>query len=264
MFTTQPTMKTGKSAMRKALMLAAIPATLAATSLFAQVTDQAAAAQAQSNQEAAAAQTRINGLVDQTQELSQQYTAAMDAIDSLNKYNVQLQKQVDAQDTEKQSIQTQLTEIETTNREVLPLMERMVQTLDQFVKADIPFAVEERSNRVNGLIELMGRADVAISEKYRRILEAYQIELDYGRTLSAYKGPMGAGADARTVQFVQLGRISLMYQTDDGLETGYWDAAAKQWVQDASYAENFREALAVIDGTPNLLRMPVPAPQQAN
>jgi hypothetical protein len=270
--TMQPMTKAGKQAantMRKALLMAIIPATFASTSLLAQqpaLSDAAIAAQKENNAAAAASQDTINKQVDQSQTLAQQYASALEALDSLNKYNNQLQKQVDAQGVEKTSLQTQLTEIETTTREVLPLMERMVATLDQFVKADIPIFLEERTTRVNTLVELMGRADVAISEKYRRILEAYQIELEYGRTLSAYDGTMGTGADARTVQFVQLGRVSLMYQTKDGSETGYWDASAKQWVKAPEYAENIKAALAVArgDGAPDLLRVPVPAPQKAN
>jgi chromosome segregation ATPase len=276
MITKQPTMqpitKAGKQAantMRKALLMAIIPATLASTSLLAQqqpLSDAAVAAQKENNTSVAAAQENIGKMVEQAQDLSQQYASALEALDSLDKYNDQLQKQVDAQSTEKTSLQTQLTEIETTTREVLPLMERMVATLDQFVKADIPFLLEERTGRVNTLLELMGRADVAISEKYRRILEAYQIELEFGSTLEAYKGAMGAGADARTVQFVRLGRVSLMYQTEDGSETGYWDASAKQWVKAPEYAENIKAALAVArgDGAPDLLRVPVPAPQKVN
>ncbi|MES2625986.1 MAG: DUF3450 domain-containing protein, partial [Pseudomonadota bacterium] len=163
------------------------------------------------------------------------------------------------------SIQTQLVEIETTNREVLPLMERMVATLEQFVAADIPIFLEERTKRVRDLQDLMAQSNVTISEKYRRILEAYLIELQYGSTLSAYEGSLGSGADARTVQFVQLGRVSLMYQTLDGSETGYWDAQAKNWVVDDSYAESVAQALSVAraEGAPELLNVPVPAPQEA-
>jgi Protein of unknown function (DUF3450) len=272
MFTKLPTIKMGaqtastlQSALKKALLISMFPA----VQVLAQqqpLSPEAVNAQADTNAAVAATQETINKVVDQTQELSQQYAQALAELDSLNKYNDQLQKQVDAQDTEKTSIQTQLTEIETTSREVLPLMERMVQTLDQFVKADIPFFKEERATRVSNLLELMGRADVTISEKYRRILEAYQIELEYGRTLSAYEGMLGDGADARTVQFVQLGRVSLMYQTLDGSETGYWDAQAQQWVQAPEYAENITAALSVArqEGAPDLLRVPVPAPQQVN
>jgi septal ring factor EnvC (AmiA/AmiB activator) len=250
------------STLRKALLLAVFPA----TQVFAQqqpLNEAATNAQAETNATAVAAQQNINNAVDQTQELNNQYAQALAELDSLNKYNEQLQQQVTAQEQEMASIQTQLTEIETTNREVLPLMERMVTTLEQFVQADIPFYLEERTKRVNDLKDLMVRADVAISEKYRRILEAYQIELDYGRALETYEGELSEG---RTVQFVKLGRVSLMYQTLDGSETGYWDAQAKNWVQAPEYADNIAEALSVArnDGAPDLLRVPVPAPQAAN
>ncbi len=271
MFTKVPTRTMGaktKPALQTAIKAALLIAMFPVTQAMAQqgpVTPAAVAAQNENNQAVSAAQETINAAVDQTQELANQYAQALAELDSLNKYNDQLQKQVDAQNAEVTSIQTQLTEIETTNREVLPLMERMVATLDQFVQADIPFFVEERTNRVRNLVELMGRADVAISEKYRRILEAYQIELEYGRTLSAYEGTLGSGADARTVRFVQLGRIVLMYQTLDASETGYWDASAKQWVVAPEYKENVEEALVLAQGgAPELLHLPVPAPQQAN
>lgn len=266
MLTRLPTIKMGahaSSTLRKALLLAMIPA----TQVFAQqpVNDANTAAQSQNNQEAAQAQQGINTAVDQTQELSNQYAQALAELDSLNKYNEQLQQQVTAQETEMSSIQTQLTEIETTTREVLPLMERMVTTLEQFVRADLPFHLDIRTRRVEDLKNLMVRADVSVSEKYRRILEAYQIELDYGRTLEAYEGSLSQG-DARTVEFIKLGRVSLMYQTLDGSETGYWDAQAKNWVPAPEYAENISAALSVArqEGAPDLLRVPVPAPQAAN
>jgi hypothetical protein len=222
-------------------------------------------AQAAVDSAAAASQTAVNKLVDESLQIGGEYARTLAEIDSLNQYNQRLQQQVDAQLAEIASIQEQLSEIETTNREVLPLMDRMVQTLDQFVKADVPFFPEERAKRVRDLVELMGRADVAISEKYRRILEAYQIELDYGRSLDAYQGTLGEGANAKVVQFVRLGRIALMYQALDGIETGYWDAHSKSWVQDDSYRGAIADALSVArqEGAPDLLRVPVPAPEAA-
>jgi hypothetical protein len=103
-----------------------------------------------------------------------------------------------------------------------------------------------------------------VSEKYRLILEAYQIELDYGRTLDAYEGRLGEGPDARTVEFARLGRVSLMYRTLDGSETGYCDANQNTWVVDNSYAEQIEEAIRVArrEGAAELLIVPVPAPQE--
>lgn len=234
--------------------------------LSAQPADDAALnAQAEADAASAASQARINDVVDQTRDAAGRYAQTMAEIDSLNRYNEQLQEQVASQDAEIASIQAQLSEIEVTNREVLPLMERMVETLDRFVAADTPFLLEERRNRVAALRELMPRADVAISEKYRRILEAYQIELEYGSTLEAYEGVLSDGNGDRTVEFVRLGRVSLMYQTLDGTEAGYWNSETSSWVQDNSYVDNISDALSVAlqEGAPDLLRVPVPAPQES-
>jgi hypothetical protein len=226
--------------------------------------NEALQAQAQIDKDAARSQNTVNDIRDKTQDAAGRYAQAMADADSLERYNKQLDEQVKSQETEMASIERQLLDIETTNREVQPLMDQMVGTLEQFVKLDVPFLLEERTARVAGLQALMARADVTISEKYRRILEAYQIELDYGRSLDAYEGRLGTGADARTVEFARLGRISLMYRTLDGSETGYWDASQKNWVIDESYREAVEEALRVAkkDGAPDLLTVPVPAPQE--
>jgi septal ring factor EnvC (AmiA/AmiB activator) len=192
------------------------------------------------------------------------YARAVAESDSFQRFNRQLEEQVRSQEEEIASIERQLVEIDTTNRAIQPLMQRMVDTLARFVELDLPFLREERTARVQTLQEAMSRADVSISEKYRLILEAYQTELDYGQTLQAYEGRLGTGADARTVEFARLGRVSLMYRTLDGSETGYWDANQKDWVVDPSYQEAVEEALRVArdDGAPELLTVPVPAPQE--
>jgi Protein of unknown function (DUF3450) len=244
------------------LMVALLPAALAAPA-GAQL-QEALTAQVATDRAAAESQNALNAIRERTQDAAGRYAQAMADVDSLDRYNNQLQEQVRSQEAEIASIERQLIEIETTNREVQPLMQQMVDTLARFVELDTPFLLEERTNRVQGLRDIMPRADVTISEKYRRILEAYQIELEYGRTLSAYEGRLGTGADARTVEFAQLGRVSLMYRTLDGSETGYWDANQKTWVVDPSYKEAVEEALRVArrDGAPDLLTVPVPAPQE--
>jgi hypothetical protein len=260
---TPSTTKVARATCRRlALVAALVPAFLAAPA-GAQLTE-ALQAQVQTDKAAATSQNQLNDIKEKTQDAASRYAQAMADADSLERYNKQLDEQVKSQETEMASIERQLLDIETTNREVQPLMEQMVDTLDQFVKLDVPFLLEERTARVVSLKSLMARADVTISEKYRRILEAYQIELDYGRSLDAYEGRLGTGADARTVEFARLGRVSLMYRTLDGSETGYWDASKKNWVIDESYRESVEEALRVAkkDGAPDLLTVPVPAPQE--
>ena len=211
---------------------------------------------------AVASQARITALSDETRDMLLEYRQYLRETQSLRDYSTQLAAQVESQKAEIEFMKQQLVEIETTAREVLPLMEKMVGTLERFVKLDLPFQLEERRKRVASLREMMTRADVAISEKYRRIVEAYQIEAEYGRTLEAYQGELGEGGESRTVRFLRLGRIALLYQTLDGEETGYWDAGQKQWVEDNSYRSAARQGFAVADkaSAPDLLTAPVPAP----
>jgi hypothetical protein len=216
-----------------------------------------------SDDEARASQARVEKLDDETQKLLTEYRRALADEESYTLYAKQLESQVASQNEEMASINKQLEEVETTSREVTPLMQRMLDTLGEFVALDIPFLLEERNHRVETLKQMMGRADVTISEKYRRILEAYQIEEDYGRTIEAYEAKLGEGADARTVQFLRVGRVALLYQTIDGRETGYWDAQKKGWVVDNDYRRSFKEGLAVAKKlrAPEMLLVPVPAPK---
>ena len=238
-------------------------ATLAAGPAGAQL-NQTLQAQLEVDKAAAQAQQEVDGIRDRTLDAASRYAQAMTEAESYEKYNKQLGAQVQSQVDEIASIEQQLIDIETTNREVQPLMDKMVRALDQFIALDIPFLIEERTARVNNLTNIMARSDVTISEKYRLILEAYQIELEYGRTLEAYAGTLNADGGRRTVEFVRLGRLSLMYRTLDGSETGYWDAGKKDWIADNSYAEAVEQAIRVAnqDGAPELLTVPVPAPQE--
>jgi hypothetical protein len=210
---------------------------------------------------AAASQARIDKLDDDTQRMLTDYRGVLTETDSLRRYNEQLEKQIKSQNEEMVSIQKQIEEIERTNREIVPLMQKMIDTLDQFVRLDLPFLLDERTKRVADLRAMMSRADVSTSEKYRRILEAYTIELEFGRTLEAYQGKLGEGEAAKTVDFLRVGRIALMYQALDGGDTGYWDADKKAWEKDNGYRASVKEGLKVArkQVAPDLLQVPVRA-----
>jgi septal ring factor EnvC (AmiA/AmiB activator) len=62
-----------------------------------------------------------------------EYRQANAEIGGLKSYNDQLAEQVKSQETEMATMSRQLVEIETTSREALPMMQKMVATLDDFV-----------------------------------------------------------------------------------------------------------------------------------
>jgi hypothetical protein len=216
-------------------------------------------------QDAQASQKRVDSIDDETDKILAEYKKATTEAESFTNYANQLAIQIQSQEEEISIINGELAEIETTARDVLPLMQKMLATLEEFVRLDLPFLPDERSKRISSLKEMMGRADVAISEKYRRIIEAYQIEMEYGRTIEAYEGKESASESARTVNFLRIGRVSLMYQTLDGKETGYWDMDNKSWVVDNDYRHAFIKADGVAKklGAPDLLHAPVPAAKES-
>lgn len=219
------------------------------------------------NRAAAASQARVNQLDDETQTMLNEYRATLRETESLRRYNEQLELQIQSQQEEVVSMQQQIEDIERTNREIYPLMQKMIETIEQFVNLDVPFLNDERAKRIATLKETMNRADVSTAEKYRRILEAYTIEMEYGRTLEAYEGKLAGeeGEEPRTVNFLRIGRVALLYQTLDGDDTGYWDADKKAWVEDNSYGDYVEDALKVARKAtaPDLLIAPVRAPEAA-
>jgi uncharacterized protein (DUF3084 family) len=221
--------------------------------------------QARADKEAVGSQERVSELDDETQKLLAQYRTALGEKDSIQAYSEQLAIQVQSQVADIESIERQLEEVETTAREVVPLTQKMLDTLENLVELDVPFLIEERRKRMQSLQSVMARADVSLSEKYRRVLEAYQIEMEYARTLEAYEGRLGDGADARTVQFLRVGRVSLLYQTLDGSETGYWDAKNRSWVPANDYRRAFEQGIGVAKKltAPDLIHVPVPSPKRS-
>lgn len=120
--------------------------------------------------------------------------------------------------------------------------------------------------RVSALHEIMERADVTDAERYRRIMEAYQIETDFGRSIEAYRADLELGGVTRSVDFLRFGRISLLYQTQDGSETGVWDEDAEQWVVlPNDYRTPVRQGLRIArkQVAPDMLQLPIPAAEDA-
>jgi len=212
-------------------------------------------------------QRRIDRLDDQSSELIRQYRAGNRELESLRIYDRQLQRLVDSQQQEMASLRQQLAAIDRTQHEILPLMVRMVDALDDLVARDVPFLPAERRRRVRALHRLLDRADVSLAEKYRRILAAYQAELDYGRTIEAYRDRLDIEGKPRTVDVLRLGRVGLYYLTLDGRHGGYLDLHRRRWVAlGARGREYIRQGLRIArkQAAPALLELPLPAAETAD
>ena len=212
------------------------------------------------NESAAKSQEKINGITDQIDSKLQQFKTLMKEIEGLEVYNTQLRKQINNQEQEMADLNAAIDEVSVVERQITPLMMRMIDGLEQFVALDVPFLPEERANRVADLRAMMDRADVAASEKFRRVMEAYQVEMDYGRTMEAYSGIHSINGQERDVEFLRLGRTALIYQTRDASMQGVWNKQTRQWEElDSSYRTQITKGLRMAKKqlAPDLLMLPV-------
>jgi uncharacterized protein with PIN domain len=183
----------------------------------------------QINGQARQSQARIDTLTEETRSLLNDYKTVLKEIEGLRVYNRQLERQIENQEKEKTQITSSIEAVTVIERQIGPLMTRMIDGLEQFVKLDLPFLEKERAERVALLREILERADVSVSEKFSQVLRAYQIENEYGRTMEAYGATINVGGTDRKVDVLKVGRIALVYQTPDGEETGMFNPTSRQW-----------------------------------
>jgi hypothetical protein len=224
--------------------------------------DKARSLRTEANVENVDSQRRIDVISDATETLFSKYSNALKQTDSIRVYNSQMRELIASQDAELASLQSQLDRIEVVGRSVMPLMSKMVDAYESLVGLDLPFLLDERKERVVSLRKLMSRSDVTSAEKYRRIMEAYQIENEYGRTIEAYRSTIELGGREVTVDFLRFGRIALVYQTPDGTEAGVWNQSTRSWQEiDPRYRGAIRDGLRIArkQAAPDLIRLPLPA-----
>lgn len=208
-------------------------------------------------------QKRVDSTSQETKKLLEAYRQALWKRKQLDVYANQLSELVASQEAEKASLQRQVDAVDETQEAIMPLMLRMVDTLEEFIKLDMPFLPDERARRVESLREELNNAESSVAVKYRRVLEAYQIEAEYGRTLETYRGELQFGEVIRSVDFLRMGRVGLYYLSLDDNQAGYWHPASKAWLPlDSDYRQTIRRGiqLAKQQIAPELLELPVVAP----
>jgi hypothetical protein len=228
--------------------------------------DEAMETRASGNEASQKSQARIDKLADETDSLLTQYRNVLNQLDAVRVFNKHMRGLIGEQETEKASLTEQIDNVELVGRQMTPHMLKMIDSLERFVELDVPFLKEERTERVAFLREAMNKSDVSDAEKYRAIMEAYQIENEFGRTIEAYEGELEIEGEKREVDFLRLGRIALLYRTYDGSYSGAWNQKQHTWVPlDRSYEEAIKAGLRMArkQAAPSLILAPVPAAEDA-
>lgn len=212
----------------------------------------------------AASQKRIDDIADKIDKIISKQQQQSKVVEGLKVYNDRLRRTIEAQEAAKGKLAQSIEDASLIERQIVPLMLRMISGLETFISVDSPFKLEERNARVQRIKGYLTNANISAAERFRQVLEAYSIENAYGQSIDVYTDTLSLNGADVAVNILQVGRSGLYYQTLDGNQSGYWDKANKAWTGlDGSHNEGITHAIRVTQGkeTKDLMRLPLAAPE---
>jgi hypothetical protein len=215
------------------------------------------------NSSASASQKKIEQLSGETRALLEEYRRLQDGVEYQAAYTRELEQLEQSQRTQIEELQRQISDAAITRQRIVPLMRSMADALEKFVVLDLPFHHEDRIEAVLLLKQRLSQPDLAVSAKFRLLLEMYQVEQAYGDSIESWRGPLQWQGEELSVEFLRIGRVALYFQSLDGASSGYWSMAHEQWLPlDAAFDRDIAQALRVARNqvAPELLQLPLVAP----
>tara|TARA_B100000212_G_scaffold341586_1_gene325200 strand:+ start:1018 stop:1782 length:765 start_codon:yes stop_codon:yes gene_type:complete len=211
----------------------------------------------ENQQLSASSQDKIDSTERQTDKIVNEYKVVAKQVEGLKLYNAQKRIQIQAQLDLMDKLDEQLVQVVVMQRQIPPLAQKMLDTLETFIKLDTPFRSEERRGRVDLVRSSLAKPKVTASEQVRQVLEAYNIEAEYGRKIDTYEDKLD---DGTVVNILVIGRIGMFYQTKDERSSGRWDNETGSWEElPGSYRKPIRDGIRMAKklAPTDMLLMPV-------
>lgn len=247
------------------LFVAAV--SVSAASVGADTLDQAQKIGEKKVAEAKVSQAKIDKIVDTSQERLIKYRALLKQVEGLKAYNDQLSTQVNSQVELLERFDNSIAQVALIERQMSPLVQKMATSLNDFVEIDLPFHTQERQERMAFVQESLAAADINVAEKFRQVVEAYQIENEYGRKVNTYQDIVSLNGNEQEVDVLQVGRIALVCQTKDTQTSASWNHATKTWeiLDNGTYRNAIRNGIKMAkkQASIDILTLPISAPEAA-
>lgn len=170
-------------------------------------------------------------------DLASRLKAARAQADFFQKKKELEEKEVAALDKGIAELERRMVESVRLNESLIDTLDAVVVRLENFVNRDLPFLMEERRARIAGLKDALARPDFTGAEKLRRVLEALQVEANYGNVAEVYQEKIMVNDEEVHADMVRIGRVSVYWLTPDGERVGEYDRGQGKWVElDRKYA----------------------------
>jgi hypothetical protein len=206
-------------------------------------------------------QQRIDKLDADTRALRDKRRAAEWHALQLAAYAEQLEQEALAAEQQRAGLEAELARVTSTGTDLLPLAQRMLAELEAHVARDLPFLQEVRRRRIDEAKALLADPQRGQAEKFRRVLEAWRSEVDYGYTMGAEDATTGCDGRPGAATLVRIGRVALYCLAADARAGARWDGAARRWApleDEDAVAEVARAAAMAREKEPaGLLVLPV-------
>lgn len=254
--------------MKRSAILGSAAAALAVLSAPAEAQFRPALDESQATaRETAASQQRIDQLDDQTARLLNDYRANLKQLEAARRYNASLNRNIEAQERKITQLEADIENVEGLQRAMQPLMEDMASRFGDLVEADLPFLIEERTGRATRLESVLSNPDMSAAQRYRLIVEAYQIENEFGRTIGADECTIPTDDGELAGECLRIGRIALIFKTPDDSVLRIWDSAQGGWtdLNRGTYMQDVKFAIRMAkeQTAPDIFFAPVKPPVQA-
>ena len=146
-----------------------------------------------------------------------------------------------------------------------PYLDEIVLRLEAFVNKDLQFLPDERQKRLVFLKDSLNDYQLGLGEKFRRVMEALQVEAGYGDSIEKRESSLELnGTDTQVVLF-RLGRTALFYQSLDGKRAGRVGQATGKWKElPADFSKAISQAIEMAERkrAMELVDLPIGRPTQ--
>ena len=209
--------------------------------------------------ESESSQDKVDNLSDEKDSLLAEWKVVVKQVEGLRIYNAQKRAQIKAQEDRLLVLENQTKEIDTTKRLIPGVMTNIALRLERDIKDNAPFLIDVRLGRVNQVLDILVDPTVTESERVRQVLEAVNIEREYGRTIETYEDAIVLDGEEKVVNILRIGRLALLYQLKDQSEAGVWDNELKEWVKVEGYRIPIRDGIRMANKTAplDLLSLPI-------
>ena len=206
-------------------------------------------------------QKKEDGWADEKASLTAELKEKRQQQELLTKQRQCLRKQMALMQKKVVESKRRVGEVERIRLEMRGFLEETFLRLHEQISSELlPFLVDERRKRLVMLEELLLDDTVATAEKFRRLMEALQIEADYGRDMEVVRESIQLGRESLVMDVLRIGRLSLFSRTPDGSRIAVFDQAAGSWQPLAdSYGRSLRQAIEVANKTRpvEIVRLPL-------